>query len=70
MNTRKTWHAAVTLKSPGPVESGLRSNVTVHHSDLDEDEELTIDEEFDLGGDPYNSTGQQMVIKPKKGADE
>ena len=70
MNTQKTRQAAVTLKSPGQVESDLRSNVTVHHSDLNEVEDLTIDEALDLGTDPYNSTGQHVVIKPKIDADE
>lgn len=70
MNTHKSRQAAVTVKTPGQVESDLRSNVTVHHSDLNEVEELTIDEDFDLGADPYNSTGRHAIIKPKTGADE
>ncbi len=70
MNTQKTRQATVTLKSLGQVESDLPSNVTEHHSDLNEVEELTINEEFDLGTDPYNNTGQHVVIKPKIDADE
>ena len=28
--------------------------------------ELSIDEDFDIGCDPYNSTGQHVIIKSRK----
>ena len=31
---------------------------------LDESE-LSIAEDYDSGGDPYNTTGQHVIIKPK-----
>ena len=70
MNTPKTEQGAVPRKSPGPAEADLRSNVTVHHSDLNEAEGLAIDEDFDMGGDPYNNTGQHVSIKLRTGTDK
>ena len=70
MNTQKTRPAAVAHKSPVQVETDLRNNVQVIQSELNEVDELAIDEDFNVGGDPYNSTGQHVVIKPKKDADE
>jgi len=29
------------------------------------DSSLTVDEDFDLGCDPYNATGQHVVVRPK-----
>jgi hypothetical protein len=61
----------VTLhKSPVKVATDLQNDVQVLHSRLNELDGLTIDEEFDTGGDPYNSTGQHAIIKPKTDADE
>lgn len=28
-------------------------------------EELSLDEDFDIGGDPYNTTGRHVIIKPR-----
>jgi len=70
MNTLKTRSMDTTHRSPVKVETDLRNNVQVLHSALNESDELTIDEDFDMGGDPYNSTGQHAVIKPKNDTDE
>ncbi len=70
MNIQKTGSMDATQKSPVKVETDLRNNMQVVHSELNESDELTIDEDFDMGGDPYNSTGQQVAIKPKNDADE
>jgi len=32
---------------------------------LANDSSLAVDEDFDLGCDPYNATGQHVIIKPK-----
>ena len=68
MNTPKTEQGAVPRKSPGPAESGLRSNVTVHHADLNEAAELAIADDFEPGDDPYNSTGQHVILKLREDA--
>jgi len=31
---------------------------------------LSIDDDFDLGSDPYNRTGQFMALKERDGGDE
>ncbi len=38
----------------------------VLQADLEAENDLTIDEEFDLGGDPYNSTGRHAIITRKE----
>ena len=45
-------------------------NVRVLRSTLLDDNNLSIANDYDNGGDPYNSTGQHVVIKPGKDADE
>jgi len=37
----------------------------VLRSKIVESNELVIADDLDVGGDPYNSTGQHVVIKPK-----
>lgn len=70
MNTQKTRSMDTARRSPVKVETDLRNNVQVLHSKLRESDELTIDEDFDMGGDPYNSTGQHVIVKPKDDTDE
>ena len=44
------------------------SDFDVHNKLLDDVEvkSLSVDENFDSGGDPYNRTGQFAVLKKKK----
>ena len=35
------------------------------HDELAADVELSIDDSFDLGSDPYNSTGRHVIMKSK-----
>jgi hypothetical protein len=50
----------------GSVRSGSdRDAVRVTKSGLIGAVELSISEDCDPGGDPYNSTGQHVIIKPK-----
>lgn len=67
MNTFKTRPAA---KSPLQGETDLTNNVQVIHSELNEIDELSIDEDFDMGGDPYNSTGSHVILEQKKDAED
>lgn len=66
MDTSKTRPVATAHKSPVRVETDLRNNVQVLQSKLSDIEELAIDDDFDMGGDPYNSTGQHAIVKPRK----
>jgi len=34
------------------------------------DSNLTVDEDFDLGCDPYNATGQHVIMKSKIAKDD
>ena len=40
-------------------------SIRVLRANFAEEPELAIDEGFDLGGDPYNSTGRHVIIKPR-----
>lgn len=55
--------AAVRLKSD-------RGDVRVLRSRLADANNLSIADDYDNGGDPYNSTGQHVVLKPKKSTEE
>jgi hypothetical protein len=66
MDGQKTRKTEVARKAPIKVQSGLWDNVRVLDSKLGEIDELAIDEDFDLGGDPYNSTGQHVILELKK----
>lgn len=66
MDGQKTRKPEVERKAPIRVQSELWDNVRVLDSKLGEIDELAIDEDFDLGGDPYNSTGQHVILELKK----
>lgn len=51
-------HESVEIKAE-------RSDVRVLNLDLVEPEGLELADDPDLGSDPYNSTGQHVIIKPK-----
>lgn len=58
-NTDKAANDESVNMKPEKVE------LRVLNSDVENNDELTIDEEFDLGADPYNSTGRHVIIKPR-----
>jgi hypothetical protein len=70
MITQKSQKATVARKTPVQVEIDLRNNVQVIDSEMNYADELTIDEDFESGGDPYNTTGSHMIIKQEIDADE
>lgn len=70
MDGQKTRKTEVARKAPVRVQAGLWDNVRVLDSKLGEIDELTIDEDYDLGGDPYNSTGQHVILELSKDAAE
>lgn len=43
-----------------------QDDVRVIRSNLKEAEALSISDDLDAGGDPYNSTGQHVVLKIKQ----
>lgn len=52
---------------PAPVAiASDHSEARVMQSDLQEADSLEISDEQDLGGDPYNSTGQHVIMKIKQ----
>jgi len=72
MNVQKSRKATVARKVPVQVEVevALRNNVQVIDSEVDNADELAVDEDFDTGGDPYNTTGSHVIIKQEYDADE
>lgn len=70
MDTPKTRPGASAHKSPLQVDTDLRDHVQILHSELSEIDELSIDEDFDMGGDPYNSTGSHVILQQQKKIEE
>ncbi len=70
MNVLKARKGTVARKAPVQVEIDLRNKVQVLDSELSENDELAIDEDFDGDGDPYNTTGSHVILQLKKDADE
>jgi len=66
MDEQKTRKTADLRKTPLKVQTDLRDKVRVLDSELGEIDELAIDENFTAGGDPYNSTGQQVILELTK----
>ena len=48
------------------VELNSTNDIEVVQSDVKDVNQLAIDDEFDSGGDPYNSTGQFCIPAFKK----
>jgi len=44
---------------------GEREELRVLKSTLVDSSELTVSDDFETGGDPYNSTGRHVIIKAK-----
>ena len=65
MNSHKTKQEAQVRKSPVAVETDLKKNVRVLQSELNEVDELALADD-NLGGDPYNNTGQHCIVKPRR----
>jgi hypothetical protein len=64
MNQHNTKTESVIRNGPVRTESE-RDAVRVTQSRLIGAVDLSISEDCDTGGDPYNSTGQHVIIKPK-----
>ena len=70
MNVQKSRKATVARKAPVQVETDLRKNAQVIDSDVNTADELAVDNDFDSGGDPYNTTGSHVILQLKQDADE
>lgn len=60
--------------NPGTEKNGTSGTIRVEtdHKDvrilrskIDQTDDLAIVDDEDAGGDPYNSTGQHVVVKPR-----
>ncbi|HEX9853223.1 MAG TPA: hypothetical protein VGA68_09420 [Woeseiaceae bacterium] len=70
MDTRKSNQDIALRKSPPGDATPDQNRATILRSSLAIPDELSIADDCDLGGDPYNSTGQYCIVKSKPIADE
>ncbi len=70
MDEQKTQKTAELRKTPLKFQTDLWDKVHVFDAEPGENEELTIDESFTPGGDPYNTTGKHVIIKLNEGSDD
>ena len=70
MNVHKLRKETAAREAPVQVETDLRNNVQLIDSEMNNAEELAIDDDFDSGGDPYNTTGSHVIIQLQEDADE
>ena len=64
MNSHNTKPERAANDDSVRIESGT-DNVRVLQLDLLESSDLAIADDVNAGGDPYNSTGQHVIIKSK-----
>lgn len=69
MNSHNTKTNTVASNEAVRIETDHK-DVRVLISSLVDANDLSIADEFDTGGDPYNSTGQHVVIKSKNDPQE
>ena len=68
MITKKSEFETSALRhaSDSNPEYSKRSEIDVVNAKIQKSESLSLDENYSVGGDPYNSTGRHAIIKPKK----
>jgi len=69
MNSHNAKADVVVTRESVQIETDHK-NVRVLRSTLLEESKLSIADDYDNGGDPYNSTGQHVIIKPNKDVSE
>jgi len=69
MNSHNAKTASVLSKESVRIETD-HEDACVLKSELVDANELSIADDLDIGGDPYNSTGQHVVIKSKINLEE
>lgn len=65
MNSHNAKADVVITKESVRIETDHK-NVRVLRTTLLDEKSLSIADDYDNGGDPYNSTGQHVIIKPNK----
>jgi hypothetical protein len=63
MDGQKTRKTAEVRKTPLKIQTDLWKKVRVLDSEVSDADELAIDDDFECGGDPYNSTGQHVILE-------
>ncbi|MDH3612420.1 MAG: hypothetical protein OEU90_15615 [Gammaproteobacteria bacterium] len=69
MNSHKTKTGTVVITESVRIETDQKEP-RVLRSKLVDANELSLADDFDIGGDPYNSTGQHVIVKPKTDIEE
>lgn len=69
MNSHNAKTETAENKATVRIESD-HGDVRVLRSRLADANNLSIADDYDNGGDPYNSTGQHVILKSKKSAKE
>ncbi len=65
MNSHNAKLATAIPNAPVRVDTDLH-DVQVLRSSIKDVDGLAIADDFDIGGDPYNSTGQHCIVKSDK----
>lgn len=66
METLKTAQAKATPKSPDPAHIDPKNPVPGKPPPTVEVLPLSIEEKIDRGNDPYNNTGEQILLKLRR----
>jgi hypothetical protein len=69
MNSYNAKADVVVTKESVRIETDHK-NVRVLRSTLLDENCLSIADDYDNGGDPYNSTGQHVIIEPNRDVNE
>lgn len=70
MDTRKGNQEIALRKSPPGDAISEQKRATILRSSLAMPNDLSIADDGDFGGDPYNSTGQYCIVKSKSIVDK
>jgi len=63
MDLSKTGHGLHSPQPAEPVNIDPRESIPAKQSEPVEIIELSLEEDIDKGNDPYNNTGEQIVLK-------
>jgi len=64
MNARNTETGTIVISKSVRNETDQKAPRVLKSKFVDENE-LSLADDYDIGGDPYNSTGQHVIVKPK-----
>jgi hypothetical protein len=68
METPKTGPAQQSSNATNPAKIDPRKPAPARQSKPIEILELSLEEEIDVGNDPYNNTGEQIILKIREDA--